>query len=527
MPYNEYKLTRTTPSQLRGIQESYYYDASDETLADVTSAGYFAGFPCDDDCETVVTVNASDGWANVHPNGDGGASETVNVLIGDTLSSNVSNISKNKFSFAASLPNRPIVFGALGDSITQNNYANNFSAGMGTEKGWVGRNWVLRACAKMNRKVWANIYAVEGYSGRRTDQIYTEMKDATNTLNVGPSDATAIPDGVLATSPDMVFEMSGTNDLLADLSLGYMLQGRRMIWTRLIQNGIVPIVLSLLPREDDPDRAALVPSWNEAIKVEAERMGLVYIDIYTPCVNESGGWKAGFDFVNDAKDPTGLHPGAEACEAIAQTIADKLDSILGARIGTPTIIDNTNNAVSAPYDSALLGDEYDLFDTGLFPSTSGWLIRFETNMVTSRTVESTEVSEYGNALVITVDSYTGASGGFTDTTGPSKSVAAGEKYGFFSRLRVAAQAPEEGFVFGLQGNSTASELIWSLKGGAANGSASSSSGAGFDIIDVYQEITIPTGVTSVRPYIQFTQDSGVDTSGAQIEVAQIGMVKIN
>jgi lysophospholipase L1-like esterase len=527
MPYNEFKLTRTTPSQLKGIQESYYYESDSETLDEILAVGYFDGFPCSDDCETIVTVNASDGWANVHPNGDGGASETVNVLIGGALSSDVSNIAKNKFSFAASLPNRPIVFGALGDSITQNNYANNFSAGMGTEKGWVGRSWILRACAKMGRKAWANIYAAEGYSGRRTDQIYTEMKDATNTLNVGPSDATAIPDGVLATSPDMVFEMSGTNDLLADLSLGYMLQGRRMIWTRLIQNGIIPVVLSLLPREDDSARAAMVPAWNLAIKQEAERMGLVYIDIYTPCVNETGGWKTGYDFVNDAKDPTGLHPGAEACEAIAQAISDTLNPILGARLGTPTIIDNTNNAVSAPYDSDLLGDEYDLFDTGLFPSTAGWPIRFETSMVTSRLVEIGGVAEYGNQLKVTVDSYAGTSGGFTDTTGPSKSVVAGEKYGFFARVKFTAKAPEEAFGIGLQGGNAAGEMLFSIKGGAANGAAATASGASLNEMDVYQEVTIPTGVTSVRPYFSAAQDSGVSTSGATIEISQIGMVKIN
>ena len=91
MPYNEFKLTRTTPSQLRGVQESYYYDANDETLSEVLAAGYFTGFPCNDDCETVVTVNASDGWANVHPNGEGGSSESVNTLIGDKTSQQVSD----------------------------------------------------------------------------------------------------------------------------------------------------------------------------------------------------------------------------------------------------------------------------------------------------------------------------------------------------------------------------------------------------------------------------------------------------
>ncbi len=91
MPYNEFKLTRTTPSQLRGIQESYYYDANDETLSEVLATGYFTGFPCEDGCETIVTVNASDGWANVHPDGDGGASETVNALIGDKTAQEVSN----------------------------------------------------------------------------------------------------------------------------------------------------------------------------------------------------------------------------------------------------------------------------------------------------------------------------------------------------------------------------------------------------------------------------------------------------
>ena len=91
MPYNEFKLTRTTPSQLKGIQESYYYESDSETLDEILAVGYFDGFPCSDDCETVVTVNASDGWANIHPDGEGGSSESVNVLIGDKTAQEVSD----------------------------------------------------------------------------------------------------------------------------------------------------------------------------------------------------------------------------------------------------------------------------------------------------------------------------------------------------------------------------------------------------------------------------------------------------
>lgn len=80
MPYNRFKLTRVTPSQLKGVQESYYYQADLQTLDQVMAAGYFSGFPCSDDCETIVTVNASDGWANIHPNGDGGESALVEFL---------------------------------------------------------------------------------------------------------------------------------------------------------------------------------------------------------------------------------------------------------------------------------------------------------------------------------------------------------------------------------------------------------------------------------------------------------------
>ena len=80
MAYNEFKLTRTTPSQLKGVQESYYYETDLETIDQVLAAGYFTGFPCSDDCETIVTVNASDGWAMIHPNGDGGESEIVELL---------------------------------------------------------------------------------------------------------------------------------------------------------------------------------------------------------------------------------------------------------------------------------------------------------------------------------------------------------------------------------------------------------------------------------------------------------------
>ena len=80
MAYNEFKLTRTTPSQLKGVQESYYYETDLDTIDQVLAAGYFTGFPCSDDCETIVTVNASDRWAMIHPNGDGGESEIVELL---------------------------------------------------------------------------------------------------------------------------------------------------------------------------------------------------------------------------------------------------------------------------------------------------------------------------------------------------------------------------------------------------------------------------------------------------------------
>lgn len=63
---------------------------------------------------------------------------------------------------------------------------------------------------KLQGRAWANIYAVEGYSGQRTDQIFDQMLQPTATIN--PTHITPTKVGVLACKPDIVIEFSGTND---------------------------------------------------------------------------------------------------------------------------------------------------------------------------------------------------------------------------------------------------------------------------------------------------------------------------
>lgn len=495
------------------VHKTYTYK-TDDSITDVKVTDYFSAVDFGSQTEPRINCQCSDGDYAVKY---------------DVASGVVSVVSSGGISQSASFENRPLVIGALGDSITNNNIGDLYSAGMGTNMGWAGRNWLLRTCAKLGGRAWADIRACEGFSGRRTDQVYAEQYDAAYTKNVGPSDATPIPRGVLAIMPDICIEFTGTNDLLADTTLEYMLQGRIMLWERLKQNGIVPVALSLLPRGDDVGRAALVPTWNAAIKNAADRYGVMFVDVYTPCANGSGGWRDGYDWVNDAVDPTGLHPGAEGCEAMADAIARAITPLIGERPSTPTFISSANPAYSAAYDASKLGYEY-LYGNA-FSSTSGFGIRYETDMVTSRTVSQTGLEDFGNSLVITIDSYASETGGFSDTVGPSTAVTAGDTIGFFFKLRLDSKNREESFVIGLQGGSTAGELIYAVKNSSSNGAASTAEGASFNYeMDIYQEIIVPTGVATVRPYISIggsNNSSYPNIAGAVLEIANMGIVKIN
>lgn len=432
----------------------------------------------------------------------------------------------NKFIYSLNktigLQNKPIMIGAIGDSITRNQITMSDNGVWGVYYAWVGRNWLLRTAMKLQGRAWANIYAVEGYSGQRTDQIFDQMLQPTATIN--PTHITPTKVGVLACKPDIVIEFSGTNDnYFQENSKEAMVAGRRAIWQRLIDNGITPVALSLLPNSLTDVRNTRIPEWNQAVKEEADKMGVVFVDIYTNCANGTH-FKDGWNWNNGVPDVIdGMHPGAEACEQISIDLANALDKIIGTRVSTPTVYANTA-IYTKPYDATKKGEEYKLFDTGLFPTI--WNPRYENgNQTTTKTVSHDETfSKYGNTFEIEITNTT-SNDGYSDFISPPLSVVAGEKHGVFLKYALEAVNNTDDIQIGISYNTDYSNLITFATGGNGNNASSSANGASIGG-DFYQEITIPDGCTSIRIFLTFSTKANKN-DGAKIKLSNYGTVRLH
>lgn len=423
---------------------------------------------------------------------------------------------------------KPIMMGGLGDSITRNQLSpENKSFGDITR--WTSRSWLPKVAMKMNRKAWANIYAVEGYSGERTDQIYNSMLDANSVLNT--THTTPQPNGVLANSPDVCIEFSGTNDNYFSYSLEHMITNRKLIWQRLIDNGIIPIALSLLPNSLTGDvRNTQIPTWNARIKEEASAMGIIFVDVYTPCVGDDGGFKYGLNFslgVPDVVD--GLHPGSDGCIIIADEISKVLNERLFTRRETATVkYGNENNTNRLAYNQADL-ESYKLFDSdGLFTDIStNWQKRYDNNyLLSTRTaIDDNSFSQYGNTLTVEYPYIDNSSDGYSDFFSPSIDVVAGEKYGIFFRMGFEPIDVNDRINVSVFYNEEFTP-IYAFPLGGSDGTTYDGSGNKIVNGNFYQEIIIPDTCTSIRLFFEVRTKIGEKMGIRTLKLAQVGTVKI-
>lgn len=417
--------------------------------------------------------------------------------------------------------NRYIRFGALGDSITRNMYtpSSSWAAEVGEVINYTGRCWAAWACQLTQRKCFADIEAFEGYSGYRTDQVLNEMLPASNTRNIGVAGNTApIPYGVLAASPDYCFVMLGTNDLSQGVSIATATTNLKAIWAKLRLNGIEPIAISMLPRNAPAEFASAVPTWNTAIQAAASQENVLYIDVYTNCNNGSGAFKTGWTYIGGIPDPTGLHPGNEACHQMATDIATSLMANLPLRDYTPYVNSSTEAIKVTPTGNKTLPLLSNL-GGGLFPTAVGWGARFETGGVSIATVGATSPAQLGNALQVAIIGIPMVSI-YSDRTGPQTvTVIPGKRYAFFARIEFTANNPNDECTFGI-GNALGYPTLWLLSSGGDQGVASTNAGASLTSRDVYHEFTIPPGITEIRPWIQ--QRVNENSAGIVFRVAQLG-----
>ena len=255
--------------------------------------------------------------------------------------------SANK-SLSQTWSSRPLQVGVIGDSIVRNGTAvsSTYAANVGIIPTFAERAWFLYATQLFGRRMWCNIDACEGYSGMRVEQIANLMLPSTATRLTGSAYSGTAPIGVLACKPDICFVLAGTNNIssLYQNDISCFLQGHRLIWSRLRNAGIMPVVISLLPRSSPATNASLVPSWNAALANECSNWGIPFIDVYTNCAASiGGGWKTGYALQSlNTADVTGLHPGFTGCMQMAQDIYSQLGSYMGWSQQTSTIFGSTS-----------------------------------------------------------------------------------------------------------------------------------------------------------------------------------------
>lgn len=414
---------------------------------------------------------------------------------------------------------RPIRFGAIGDSITRNSYAVASPAGLGDVPQWQSRAWPLWATQLTARRAWTDINAVEGYSGYTSAEILAAMLEETNVRTIGTGGNTAeIPYGVRAVKPDYCFTLIGTNDIRTGLvAMGDFIDNLEAIWAALRAVGVEPVAVSLLPANSPATHQANVTTWNAAIEAAADAAGIIYCDVYTNCNDGSGGFKAGWTYIGGIEDPTGLHPGNEAAHQMAADIAATLNASLPVKNRTPYVSSATEFTISDGHFTEV-GTLADTLGGGLFSSTTGWGARYE-NAATTASVSAVAPAQVGNALTVTLP--TPGSDVYSDRYGPAAvAVTPGETYGVTARISFAAGHQEDALVFGLMGGAGIGECLWQMKS-LDSKTASTSAGASLGARDVYFEVTIPPGVTSVRPWVLTTGKAA--STGAELSVAQLGM----
>jgi lysophospholipase L1-like esterase len=312
--------------------------------------------------------------------------------------------------------NRPIVVGGVGDSIIQNHYGSVDSAGLaGVHRSiQLGGAWLHWACGLLDGMCIPDVYALEGNSGLKTWEIIAALKAPNATIPYGVSETIAV--GLAARRPDIAIDMSGTNDVTYYNGLSDA-QGpaksaafRQQIWAYIRSLGIQPMAMSMLPRDDALTAQSAI--YNAAYKAAADADGVPWIDVYTPCAQASGLWKAGYTYRVGANDALGLHPWLQGTtKGVAPAVANALRELCSPakipRLVAGGYLDNEANF--ATDNRFYYGQPVD----GRFPTTQ-FAVRIDGDANCAVSIAANTIDSAGGNTLETTKA-TGAAASYSDT----------------------------------------------------------------------------------------------------------------
>jgi lysophospholipase L1-like esterase len=151
-------------------------------------------------------------------------------------------------------------------------------------------------------------YVNRGISGQTTPQILLRFRQ-----------------DVIALNPDIVVILAGTNDIAENTgptSLGTIGDNLKSMVDLAQKNGVRPILASVLPAAVYPWRLDIRPiekilALNQWMKEYSGKEGIVYLDYYSPMVNDQHGLKP--EFSGD-----GVHPNEAGYTIMAPLVADAI-----------------------------------------------------------------------------------------------------------------------------------------------------------------------------------------------------------
>jgi lysophospholipase L1-like esterase len=151
-------------------------------------------------------------------------------------------------------------------------------------------------------------YVNRGISGQTTPQILLRFRQ-----------------DVIALNPDIVVILAGTNDIAENTgptSLGTIEDNLKSMVDLAQKNGVRPILASVLPASVYPWRLDIRPiekilALNQWMKEYSGKEGIVYLDYYSPMVNDQHGLKP--EFSGD-----GVHANEAGYTIMAPLVADAI-----------------------------------------------------------------------------------------------------------------------------------------------------------------------------------------------------------
>lgn len=409
----------------------------------------------------------------------------------------------------------------IGDSIIRNNYTSaSYGGNIGTQRTFTGFGaWLPLACALTNGLCYTDIYALEGYSGQRSDQVYGSLLTATAT-EVWDTAGT-IPIGNAARLPKIIVEMTGTNDITQGYSLGHVIASRRALWSYIQQLGARPIAMSLLPRQDQ--FTLMVPAWNAAIKAAAEDCGVEFVDGYSVCDESQGSyWDTDFTYHNGANDPLGLHPSFRGSLAIAQELATVLTRIIGSAPRIPRIYPGSPTAYSQAYRSGQGAEYFNNFGIdGSIPSTSTFISRYDPQGDSSMSMASPSIDKSGGGTLL-LRKPSATTSAYADwMTSATATVAGGQKYLAFADVVMSGYDGFSSMNFLITDTSFQSIAQFGVSSNEFTKTLTT------PVLRLVLPYTVPSAVTAVRPLFAINRSSGGIAGGADtIKVANVGQIRV-